>query len=171
MKRLLLLRHAKSSWDDTGLDDHDRPLAARGQRAAAAMGVYLQQRAIAPDLVLCSSARRARETFARLDAAVSGDVAARVERDLYLAEPGELLEQLRAVDDRFASVLLIGHNPGLAQLASLLAGSGDPRELGRLRSRYPTATLAHLRFEGDRWRDLAPASCHLEAFARPRDLV
>jgi phosphohistidine phosphatase len=110
MKRLYLLRHAKSSWKDTSLPDHDRPLAGRGRRAAKAIARHMREQGIEPDLVLCSSARRARETLDRMEPAV-GTPAVRVEPDLYAASARALLERLRSVLDTVESVMLIGHNP------------------------------------------------------------
>src|SRR4051794_26437716 len=120
MKRLYLLRHAKSSWKDPGLADHDRPLAGRGRRAAKAVARHLREQGIDPELVLCSTARRARETLERLEPAL-GRGAVRVEPVLYGADAGALLEHLRGVSDAVGSVLVIGHNPGLQRLALGLA--------------------------------------------------
>jgi phosphohistidine phosphatase len=171
MKRLLLLRHAKSSWDEAGIADHDRPLAPRGERAAALMAAHLAQREASPGLVLCSSARRTRETLERLRLQLVGEPAVCVERELYLADADVLLERVRRVDDRQGSVLLLGHNPGLAELAALLAGSGDADALAHLRRKFPTAALADLCFEVERWRDVAPGLGRLAAFAAPKDLI
>jgi phosphohistidine phosphatase len=163
MKRLYLLRHAKSSWKDPGLADHDRPLAGRGRRAAKAVARHLRELGIEPELVMCSTAR-ARETLERLEP-VLGTGAVRVERELYGA--GALLEQLRGVPDAVGSVLVIGHNPGLQRLA--LARPAPAVE--ELEAKYPTAGLAALVFEGPSWRDLDRGSAELVGFVRPRDLA
>ena len=105
MKRLFLLRHAKSSWDDPGLDDHDRPLAPRGRRASAVIAEHLRQERIAPALVLCSSARRTRETLERVMPLDQAEV--RIEGELYGASPKDLLQRLREVPDEVDSVMLI----------------------------------------------------------------
>lgn len=168
MRQLLILRHAKSSWDDPGLGDHDRPLAPRGERAAKAMAGHLRRERIAPDLVLCSSARRTRETLDLIAPALAGDVTVSVEEDLYAASAGELLERLRAVDAEVEAVMLIGHNPGLEQLVLGLAGSGD--DLVEVRRKYPTGALATLDFAG-RWSDLAPGSAELTDFVKPKQLA
>ena len=154
MSRLYLLRHAKSSWDDASLDDHDRPLAPRGRKASKAIGRYLRDHDIEPELVLCSSAKRARQTLARLGPA---GVDARIEPELYGASAQALLERLHAVPDEVASVMLIGHNPGMQQLAFNLAGLDD---------KFPTAALAT--FECSRWRTLDQAT--LVDYVRPREL-
>jgi phosphohistidine phosphatase len=154
VSRLYLLRHAKSSWKDERLDDHDRPLAPRGKRASKTIGRYLRDHDIEPELVLCSSAKRARQTLERLGPA---GVDARIEPELYGAGARGLLERLHAVPEAVASVMLIGHNPGMQQLAFLLAGLDD---------KFPTAALAT--FECDGWRTLEHAE--LVDYVKPRDL-
>src|SRR5262245_6241843 len=116
MKHLYLLRHAKSSWKDTSLPDHDRPLAGRGRRAAKAIAGHLREQGIEPELVLCSTARRARETLERIEPAL-GASALCLEDELYAAGAPALLERLRSVPDPVGSVMLIGHNPALEELA------------------------------------------------------
>jgi phosphohistidine phosphatase len=168
MKRLYLLRHAKSSWKHPGLADHDRPLAGRGRRAAKAVARHLRAEGIDPELVLCSTARRARETLERIEPAL-GRGAVRVERELYGAGADALLEHLRGVPDAVGSVLVIGHNPGLQQLALGLARPAPA--VAELEAKYPTAGLASLVFEGLSWRDLDRGSAELAGFVRPRDLA
>jgi phosphohistidine phosphatase len=167
VKRLLLLRHAKSSWDDPDLADHDRPLASRGHRASDAMADHLRRERITPRLVLCSSSRRTRETLDRIAVAWDDEVEVRVEPDLYTASDGGLLARLRQVPDEVESVLLIGHQPAVGELAIALARGGP--EARRARRKFPTAALATLEFEGS-WRDLAPGSAEMVAFVRPKDL-
>jgi phosphohistidine phosphatase len=167
MKRVYLLRHAKSSWKERGLRDHDRPLAPRGRRAAKAIAGYLLDHGVEPELVLCSTARRARETLERIEPAL-GTPVVRVEPALYGAGADALLERLRAVPGTFGSVLLIGHNPAMQLLALDLARPGP--ELRELEAKFPTAALATFAFPGPDWRALAPGSAELTAFVRPRDL-
>ncbi len=121
MKRLTLLRHAKSSWDDVRLDDHDRPLSKRGLRDAPRMGERLARHGLEPDLLLTSSARRARQTAELIEPAFRHARAQLViEPAIYLASPGDLLAMLAAVDDAIDELILIGHNPGLTVLANML---------------------------------------------------
>jgi phosphohistidine phosphatase len=167
MNRLLLLRHAKSSWDDPSLADHERPLAPRGHRAAESMAEHLRSSVPKPDLVLCSSALRTRETLDRMSKAF-GDAEVVVDDELYGANDDVLLERLRGVTDRFETVAMIGHNPGIHDLAITLAGSGA--DLGRMRTKFPTGALAVLAFDGP-WRELAPGAARLEAFVTPKDLA
>jgi phosphohistidine phosphatase len=167
VKRIYLLRHAKSSWKDDQLRDHDRPLAGRGKRAAKAMARHLRDEGIDPQLVLCSTARRARDTLERIEPAL-GRRTVHVERDLYGASAQALLERLRAVPDRVGSVMVIGHNPGLEDLALELARDGPL--VGDVEAKFPTAALATLTFAGSSWARLGPAEADLVAFVRPRDL-
>ena len=171
MKTLYLLRHAKSDWGSPGLDDHDRPLAARGERAAAVMGVHFAQQQYQPSLVLCSSARRTRQTLEALLPHLPGQPELAVEERIYLASSGQLLARLQEVDDGQSGVLLIGHNPGIAELAQTLAGSGERASLRRLAARFPTAASAVCEFDLEHWRDLAPGSGRLLAYTTPKDLV
>ena len=174
VRTLYLLRHAKSSWDDPELDDHDRPLSARGRRAAALMGAHLREEGVRPDLVLCSSARRARETYERVAAGLGGEEGpppVRFERGLYLAASDRLLEHLRAVPDEARAVLLIGHNDGLPQLALHLAGAAEGEARKSLAAKFPTAALAVLTFDLPSWRDLAEGSGRLTAVVVPKQLV
>jgi phosphohistidine phosphatase len=167
MKRLLLLRHAKSSWDDPALPDRERPLAPRGHRAAERMAKHLRSNVPNADLVLCSSALRTRETMARMSGAF-GEPEVVVEDELYAASDDELLERLRGVAETSETVALIGHNPGIGDLASALAGRGD--DLDRMRSKFPTGALAVLEFDG-RWERLAPGGAVLASFVTPKDLA
>jgi phosphohistidine phosphatase len=167
MKRLYLLRHAKSSWKDTALPDHDRPLSGRGRRAAKTIARHLRQRGIEPDLVLCSSARRARETLDRIESALTASTV-EVEDGLYAASAHALLERLRTVADTVESVMLIGHNPSLQELAIDLAGPSPAAD--ELAAKYPTAALATLEFRGASWRDLDHGGAELVEFVRPREL-
>jgi phosphohistidine phosphatase len=168
MKTLLLLRHAKSSWTDP-LDDHDRPLSGRGGRAARAMAEHMASQGLVPDRVLCSSAVRTSETWA-LMAPHLGEPPLETSRTLYLASPGELLAAVRAGAGDAERLLLVGHNPGIEELARALAGSGDEDALRRLRRKFPTGALAVLRLASDAWTDLAPATAELVEFVRPKDL-
>jgi phosphohistidine phosphatase len=167
MKRLYLLRHAKSSWDDPTLADHDRPLAPRGRRAAKVMAEHLRRKGIAPELVLCSPARRTRQTLKRLAPGLGKDADVQIEPKLYAAPARDLLEVLHEVPDEVESVMLIGHNPGIQDLALSLASAGS--EVPRLRSNFPTAALATLEFDGG-WRELAPGSAALVSFLKPKEL-
>jgi phosphohistidine phosphatase len=167
VKSLLLLRHAKSSWKEPSLADHDRPLAPRGRRAARRIAGHLSEQGIEPGLVLCSSARRARETLARIESALGSEVDVRIDDDLYGASARELMELVRSLPDALKSVMLIGHNPAMAGLALDLAGRGS--DLGRLEQKFPTAALATLQFAGS-WRELKDGGAELVGFVTPKEL-
>jgi phosphohistidine phosphatase len=166
-KTLYLLRHAKSSWDDPTLADHDRPLASRGRRASRIVAEHLRGQAIAPSLVLCSSSSRTRETLALISAGFDEEGEVQIEERLYATAAGDLLARLHEVEPDVDSVMLIGHNPALQELALSLAGKGV--QLERLRDNFPTAALATLVFPAG-WRQLGPGVAELVAFVRPREL-
>ncbi len=168
MHTLYLLRHAKSSWSDPTLPDEERPLAPRGRRDAKRVAKHLVQLGIEPELVLCSSARRTRETLELIRSALDATTSVVLEAELYAATADTLLEHLRAVPDGVASVLLIGHNPGLQDLALLLASAGAG--LSRLEAKFPTAALATLTLPKDTWRELSQADAVLDAFVVPKQL-
>jgi phosphohistidine phosphatase len=168
MRTIHLLRHAKSSWREPDLADPDRPLAPRGRRAAPLVAEHMRARDIAPRVVLCSSARRTRDTLALLGDAIPSGCEVRVEDDLYGASADALLVRLRALSNAADSALVIGHNPGLHELALLLARSGA--HLDRLRRKLPTGALATLEAPIARWSDLEAHCATLTGFVRPRDL-
>jgi phosphohistidine phosphatase len=168
MLTLHLLRHAKSSWDDPGLADHDRPLAPRGIRAAGTMAAHMRAAGIRPDLVLCSSSQRTRETLDLLDDAVPASCGVRIEDWVYGAWADELLDGLRRLPPDARRVLLVGHNPGLQDLALRLAASGEL--LAEVAEKFPTGALATLEADIRGWPDLAPGCARLAGFVRPRDL-
>jgi phosphohistidine phosphatase len=170
MRTLLLLRHAKSSWDEPALADLDRPLAPRGQRAVPLIAKHIKAHGWTPELVLCSPAERVRQTW-QLMAPILGERAAcKTLKTIYLGAPSRLLEALRRADDGVRTLMMIGHNPGLGRLAVDLSGAGPGRALARLRDKFPTAGLAVIGFEAEHWADLAPGAGRLEAFVRPKDL-
>jgi phosphohistidine phosphatase len=166
MHALYLLRHAKSGWADPTLADRERPLAPRGRRDAKRIAKHLRRLGREPELVLCSSAARTRETLELVRPAL-GAVEVKVEEELYAASCEELLARIRLVPHSVASVMLIGHNPGLHQLALTLASAGD--ELERLKAKFPTAALATLTLAKS-WSRLAPAEATLAAYVVPKQL-
>jgi len=163
VKRLVLVRHAKSSWVDPDLDDHDRPLNGRGRRAAVLVGRHLREVGLVPDLVLCSSATRARATLDRFEFPSETDVS--IEDTLYGAGADGLAERLRAVPDEVGSVLMLGHNPGTEDLAAFLVD--DHRVVPE---KYPTAAVANLRLSIGTWDALAQGVGRLDGFVTPRAL-
>ncbi len=166
-RRLILLRHAKSSWQDPSVRDDDRPLAPRGRRALVLVAEHLRTSELEVDLVLCSPARRTRQTLDGLG--LSADTEVRFVQEIYEATAGQLLELVNLVDSRYRTVLLIGHNPGMEALAAGLVADGDDEPLSALREGFPTAALAVLSWDRD-WPDLSWRSARLDSFVRSRDL-
>jgi phosphohistidine phosphatase len=164
VKRLYLLRHAKSSWDEPSPPDAERPLAPRGRKAAKRIAGYAEREGIRPDLVICSPALRARQTLERVAPALGEPEVAFDER-LYGASEGQLLARLREVPASVGTVLLLGHNPGIAQLLALLVGAGQP-----VPAEVPTGALASLSFDAAGWWELGPGTGSLDAFVVPREL-
>jgi phosphohistidine phosphatase len=156
--KLILLRHAKSGWDDPGLDDHDRPLAPRGRRAAPVMGAWLRGRGHRPDRVLCSSARRTRET---LELLALDPCEVRVLPELYLAEAGTLLRLVEREGAGAGTLMVVGHNPGIGRAAAMCVRDppSDPAF-----GRFPTAACLVAGLDG-------PPPGEALDFAVPRDLV
>jgi phosphohistidine phosphatase len=168
MKRLTLLRHAKSTWDDPVARDFDRPLNRRGRKAARRIGEEMRALGLAFDTVIASPAERVKETLAEVEQGYGRDLRVTFEQAVYLASPDTLLDLVRAADGDAESLLLVGHNPGLESLAmDLTRGAGLREEVA---VKYPTATLAELTFDCPTWRNIAPATGRLTRFIRPRDL-
>lgn len=170
-KSLLLLRHAKSSWDDPRLDDFDRPLAGRGLRAAPRMGAEMARRDWLPARALVSAAVRTRQTWDLVAPQLPDAVAVAFDDMIYEAPPDRILAAIRRTPEDAASLVVVGHNPGLQDLATLLAAPGsDADALAALMEKFPTAAIARLTFTGG-WRDLGKGGARLEAFVTPRQLA
>lgn len=172
MLTLSLLRHAKSSWSNPELDDHERPLAKRGAKAIPALAKFIRQEKLKPSLVLCSDAMRTRATLALLLSEM-GPPTPRVAYDeaLYLAAPDTIRAAIARVDDSDTHVLVVGHNPGLHALALELVGEGDRKTLAMMAQEFPTGALAVFSFDRASWKDVKSASGHLEHFTTPRRLA
>lgn len=168
MRRLFLLRHAKSSWQVEGQDDFDRPLNARGRKAGPLMGAFIAENDSSPDLILCSTACRARQTLALVLPFLEGEATILLEDALYLASSDQLLHRLTRADDRFGRVMIIAHNPGLQDLTLSLAAFGA--ELGTVKRKFPTAALGQIDFDIDSWAAVAPQEGVLTRFVTPRGL-
>ncbi|MBV8687108.1 MAG: histidine phosphatase family protein [Alphaproteobacteria bacterium] len=167
MKTLILLRHAKSGWDDPILRDFDRPLNPRGRRAAATVAREMQRLGLSFDRVLASPARRVVETIDALGD-VLGALSPHYDRQLYLASPETLLEAVRAAPDGAERLLLVGHSPGIEMLALALSAGGTLR--AEIEVKYPTASLAEIALPAAGWSQVREGSGELRRFIRPRDL-
>nr|WP_106410477.1 MULTISPECIES: histidine phosphatase family protein [Pseudofrankia] len=165
-RRLMLLRHAKSDWADAETADAERPLSRDGREACKLVAEHVSVERLAPDLILCSSALRTRQTLQRLASALPPEVPVLTEDRLYLAGPDELLARLREVDDGVPSLLLVGHNPGIHALAVGLLPPADRVKIPT----FPTGALAVLDLGTRRWAELGPASTRFDSFVTPRSL-
>lgn len=170
MRRLMLLRHAKSDWSEAGQRDHDRELAARGRAAAPRIGAYLAERALVPDCVLVSTAQRTRETWKLVAAALPARPKAAFDKRIYEADPDDILDVIRETPSRCQCLLVIGHNPGLQELALMLVKDGRQDDLDRLAAKFPTAALAVIDVPIDDWASLQARTGRLESFISPRGL-
>lgn len=169
MKSLTLLRHAKSGWDDAVERDFDRPLNPRGRRAARTVGKEMRAQGLAFDLVIASPARRVIETLEEVVSAY-GALDPQYDERLYLAPVETLMEIARAAPEPAQRLLLIGHNPGLEELALLLAKAGAGPLRDEVEVKYPTGTIAEIELPADRWSAIREGTGRIARFIRPRDL-
>jgi phosphohistidine phosphatase len=171
MLTLSLLRHAKSSWSDPRLKDFERPLNERGETAAPRVGAFMARREIAPELILCSTAVRARQTLNLLLPHLKGAPELVYEDALYLASSSTMLKRLHRVPAGVSHTMLVGHDPGMHALAVELVGSGSTEDLERLSDKFPTAGLAVIVFEASAWRELRWGGGRLDIFTSPKRLL
>lgn len=170
MNWLCLMRHAKAVPQEAEAEDRARPLAERGEQAARAVALWMADQGLTPDAVLCSSALRTRQTLAAVLPVLGGKPQVFYEDGLYLAEPRALLARLRKVAADRMTVLVIGHNPGLHELAIALAGSAGGKLARRLRESLPTAALACFELEGS-WTSLGRGEARLSLFVTPKEIA
>ena len=169
MKTLTLLRHAKSGWDDPVARDFDRPLNAKGKRAAAMVGRHMRSLGLAFDHAIASPAVRVSETLEQIESGYGRTIAPDLDRRVYLASAATLLDVVHGFPDEAESALLVGHNPGLEDLVLMLVADGADPLRDAVEDKYPTASIAELQFEGE-WGDVATGTARLTRFIRPRDL-
>lgn len=167
LRRLVVLRHAKSAWP-AGVPDHDRPLAPRGLRDAPAAGQALADGDCLPGLALCSTAVRARRTWELASAQWGTPPPFRYDRRLYAADAAELLDVVRRTPTGVETLLLVGHNPGLEDLVLALAGDGLDDSLDQVRTKFPTSAIAVLAWRGADWGALLPGTALLTSVRVPR---
>jgi phosphohistidine phosphatase len=156
-RTLYVMRHTKSSWTDEALSDYDRPLAARGLRDGRRLARYFAEQSLRPDVVLCSSARRAQETLAQLAVALGAPVV-RMLDELYGADVADVIALVQGLDDAYTTVLVIGHNPCIAELA-------------QADEKFPTGALATLRWDAESWEDLRAGEGELVSIVTPKELT
>ncbi|MEZ5925139.1 MAG: histidine phosphatase family protein [Hyphomicrobiaceae bacterium] len=170
MLTLSILRHAKAGTERPGESDHDRPLAPRGRRAAPLMGHFIAEHHLEPDVVLCSTATRTRQTLDLISAEFVSEPRIVFDEALYLAEPEDILGVLRTRSGLVKRVMIVGHNPGLQELVLMLAGAGRKGDLALIRSKFPTAGLAVLNFTQTDWSSVGPRTGVLRLYMSPRRL-
>lgn len=168
MRRLILLRHAKSDRPP-GVADLDRPLNPRGRQAAPRMGAYIAEAGLRPDHVLLSPSRRTLETWDAVRGPLDGNPGETVPA-LYEAGAAQILEVVRGAPDNAGTLLVVGHNPGLQDFATEAVGSGSKADRRRLATQFPTAALAVIDFEVGGWNEVASGTGRLERFVKPKDL-
>jgi phosphohistidine phosphatase len=161
MKQLFLLRHAKSSWDDLNLDDFDRPLNDRGKKAAPLMGKVIRERKLKPDLILCSPSKRTKQTIKLVSEAAEFKTKVAFEERIYEASSAQLLEVLKEQGGKSDAILLVGHNPGMADLLTTLTGALEP---------FPTAALAAIDLDIEKWKAITGSAGKLRWIVRPKEL-
>ena len=169
-KRLILLRHAKSAWDNASIADFDRPLSSRGRKAAPVVGAHLARRGMVPGLVLTSSAKRAVETLDLVSAGWQTKPAIRKLKSLYLAMPREMLRKVQAIGREADCVMLVGHNPGIADLANWLCSQGNAEQRSKLARKFPTGAAAVLEFDVEDWAEVDAETGRLIDFATPKQI-
>jgi phosphohistidine phosphatase len=162
MKNLLLLRHAKSSWEDSSLPDFERPLNGRGRSAAPLVGKFMRERKLRPDLVISSPAQRARETIALVLEAARIETELRYDERIYEASAARLVEVISQVEDDKREVMLVGHNPGFENLLKLLTGETE---------RVPTAALSRIILNSEKWNEAGARGGRLEWLVKPKELA
>ena len=171
MRQLILFRHAKSDWSVLGQGDHNRRLAARGVNAAGLMGRWLHQVGLVPDLILCSTAQRTRETLALAWTQWPERPEVRYDEQLYLGSVGTMLRVIHREADTQSKLMVIGHNPGMWELAVSLVRDGAQPQTKGLIGKFPTASVAVVQFEIPSWGDLALGTGELVTFQRPKALA
>ncbi len=168
MLDLYILRHAKSSWKDLSLDDFDRPLNKRGQLNATQMGRFLVEKNVSPELVLCSTANRCKETLKRTISEGFTPSQHVFLDQLYMASSSEIFEEINNTSETVSSLMIIGHNPGLENLIELLVKNKKHPDFLSIRAKFPTCALAHIQFDIDYWSKLAPNSGSLYCYITPK---
>jgi phosphohistidine phosphatase len=168
MRRLLLLRHAKSSWATPGLDDRDRPLTKRGELAAAAIGKWIAENNLIPESVLCSPAKRARETWKHVSQNLKQAAPVSYLEDIYdFGNGGKLIDAASKQPHTIGTLMIVGHNPSMERAALRLSQAGDAKLIARMEKKYPTAALAVIEFSSE-WSAIGKGA--LRHFVRPKDL-
>ncbi len=171
MKTLLLMRHGKSDWENPFLDDHDRPLARRGQRAAVRMGEWLLAQKLAPDTVLMSSATRVVQTWDHVQSKLAADVTATPDENLYMIGADALISKIRQTDSAVDSLMIVNHEPTLSVATEILAKPPAPPSCTRAFQKFPTAAIARIELDIKRWSEVRQNAGRFVQFIRPKQLT
>lgn len=170
LKKLYLLRHAKSDQNADVASDKERPINPRGKKDCITIGNYLKANSIRPDLVLCSDAVRTTQTANNIFKTAGFDVPIVFLKELYLATPGEILKEIAKIDNSISSIMVICHNPGIHQLAAALVGNGDRQSILNINDGFPTNALAMLSLNTEKWAVIDPKSAYLDNYITPKIL-
>lgn len=170
MLKLMLFRHAKSSWATPDLADFERPLARRGEKAAPRMGLLIKEQGLLPDLVFCSPATRTRQTLVLALKAMKAEPKVIFDESFYLGQPSAILSRLCAVKSHPQTIMVVGHNPGIHELALELVGNSGRGEVSRLFGKFPTASLAVIQFACKSWSDIQRCQGELALYVTPRQI-
>jgi phosphohistidine phosphatase len=170
MKRLYLLRHAKSSWNQLGQEDHERPLNERGRKNALEIGQFMRNNDLVPNLIVCSTSERTRETCSILLSGIEREIACQFTEELYLANATTILNIVHGASDESDSLMLITHAPGVAEAALMLGQYGNDQANKLIEQKYPTGALGIFDSKADMWVDVSPENCRLIDFIRPKYL-
>lgn len=171
MLRLYLLRHAKSSWANPALADYDRPLNKRGHNDLPKVARYMIEHNYQPERVLCSGAMRTRQTLAGILPGLTSDTSIQLLSALYEGYAPDYLVQLRQNAQNYQSLMIIGHNTGMQEIALRLISKGNPKQIADIKSKFPTGALAVLDFDATSWNDVSAQMANLTDFIKPRDLL
>ncbi len=170
MLTLMLFRHAKSSWANPDLGDFERPLAPRGEKAAPRMGLLMKKQGLLPDLVFCSPATRTRQTLALALKAIKAEPKVIFDDSIYLGQPSAILTRLKTVECHPRTIMVVGHNPGIHELALELLGTSGRGEVSKLFGKFPTASLAVIQFGCNAWSEIQACQGELVLYVTPRQI-
>ena len=170
MKTIFLLRHAKSSWQNHNLDDFDRPLSDRGIKACKKIGKYLKKKNISPDIVYCSTAVRAKQTWELVNRIVEKKENVLFKKNLYMSDLSNFIEIIKKTKKKFKSLMIVSHNPGIEYLALELSKDKNNEVYKKIYNKYPTGALVIIKYNIDKWNKVDLKKGSLYKFIKPKEL-
>ena len=170
MKTIFLLRHAKSSWNKPELDDFERPLAPRGIKSAEKIGKYLKKEKLLPDIIYCSKAVRAKETWELVNRIVKKKNNINYKNKLYMANFSDFLNIIKETKDNFKSLMLISHNPGIENFALEIIKNKESEKYKNIDYKYPTGALSIIKFNIKKWNEVTSSTGEIYEFIKPKEL-